>query len=149
MKRIIVGMAVGLVLAGVAGAVSRKEFGDARMAALQPVYQNDGDTAAGFAVEASSSAWTAVAAARATRRRLFVQVLDSNVKGVCLSTFSTVAIACDDATPGIELSTGTANSNGLRSHTFYTQAAIYARIRVGDTNPLQRVKGYESYDSGD
>lgn len=149
MKSILVTLAVSFTLVTAANAVSRKEFSAARPAALAPGYQNDGDVVVPFSVQSTSASWTVVVSSRAVRRSLYIHGLDSNAMGVCLSTTSTAAIACDDSAAGVEFSTGTALTPGLREHRFYTEAAIYVRNRAGDTYPRPRVKGYETYDSED
>lgn len=98
------------------------------------------DSFDGFAVDCSSSGWATVKGARAKPRRIQLQVLDSSPGGVCISTTTTGA--CDDSTPGIELSTGTAKNVQKE---ILTQVQLNCRGRAGIAT--QKLKGYESYDS--
>lgn len=101
-----------------------------------------GDTFDGFAVDCSSSAWTTIKAARSLPRRVRVQVLDSNAGGVCVSTVTASGTACDDTTPGIELSTGTAKNVSFE---FLTRSQLNCRGRAGIAT--QKLKGFEIYNA--
>ena len=129
---------------GTAMAIDRKEFSGRSAAPLAPVYQNDGDVLDGFSISCSSTAWTTVKASRPARRRLHIQVLDSNSYGVCVSTVSTVGVVCDDSAVGVELSTGVAN---LSQVDVFSEGPLNCRARAGSAG--ERIKGYETYDSGD
>ena len=108
--------------------------------AVTKTYRNEGNTVAPFTLSCSSTAWTAVVAARAVRRSGLMQSLKANAYNVCIATTSASGDLCNDATPGIELAPGD-------SLTDFAEVAWNCRARTGSSG--ERIKGYESYDSAD
>ena len=103
--------------------------------------RNEGDTRVPFSVVCSSTAWTQVVPLRATRRSVIMQALITMQQGICISTNTPSSTSpCADATPGVELSTGTA-------YTDYGTGSLGCRARSGSSG--ERLKGLESYSSAD
>jgi len=141
-RNILIAACFGALFASAAWGISRNEFPSRARAPLSPVYENAGDTLAGFAVSASSYAWTTVKLSNSKRRGIYIQVISASY-GVCLSSFSTIGIACDNSALGVEFSTSVARQDIQ----MYSEAAIYARTRAD--GPASVLKGFEFYDSGD
>lgn len=103
----------------------------------QRVHMNEGNTAAGFSVTCSDSAWTAVVAANANRRSVVVQSLATNTFNVCIAT--STAGPCVDGMVGFELTPGSTLDES-------SEVALNCRARSGGSEVL---KGIEYDDSKD
>lgn len=145
MNNLIFAILLGLFMAGNAEAWPRKESSVTR------ITRNDGDSRAPFAITVTSYTWTVVGssstsvgtqtgASRLRRRAMTIQTLGTVTYGVCLSSVSAAANACDDSIGGYELGAA------WGSVSIYDEVAWYARTRTGGTTVI---KGSEHYDSRD
>ena len=127
--------ALGLfVLVGVAFSAPRKE------ALVTKTSRNEGNRRIGFSVTCSSTAWTVVVSSLPARRSVVMHTLGSMIYSVCIGTQSLAGDLCNDAAPGVELSTNT-------SITDYSEAVIRCRARSPSTGEI--LKGFDYYDTGD
>ena len=108
---------------------------------VQLTAQDDGDKADGFSTSCSSSVWTSFVTGYEGTRAVLVQSMLANSYGVCISTFSTVGIVCDNDTVGPELEPG-------GTLTTYGEQTRYCRARAGSVSG-ERIKGERSYVSLD
>ncbi len=104
-----------------------------------PQYRDEGDSAVVFSTACPSTSWAQVASTDSIRRAMAYQTdPDLAAATVCLSTFTKNADACNEATPGIKLSTGSALTD-------YSGINWNCRARSGTV----QVFGYWTRDSGD
>lgn len=145
MNKLILAGLLGLLMAGSAEARPRG------LSTVAYTARNDGNSISPFAITVSSHLWTVVGSSltsantgdvssRLRRRSLLVQTLGTVTYGVCLSSISAAASACDNSIPGYELGTTWA------SVVIFSEAVWYARSRAGGTTAI---KGNESFDSRD
>lgn len=145
MNKLILAALLGLFMAGNAQAWPRGRSD------VQRITRNDGDSKSGFAITVASHTWTVVGSSLTTvgtetgpsrirRRSMTIQTLGTVTYGVCLSSISAAASACDDSIPGYELGAP------WGSVSIYDEAVWYARARAGGTTAI---KGSEHYDSRD
>ena len=112
----------------------------------QKVSIDDGRNAVPFAIACTGTAWTAVSISSAPiRRSLFVETMPSNVVGVCLSTITASASACDDNATGYELSPATGT---VTSITINNTLPIYCRCRLSASCAVKGVAGFDRADIG-
>jgi len=100
---------------------------------------DEGDTAEGFAVSCSSTAWTQIVASDEDSRIVEFQALTANTGGVCISTVTASAIACDDTTPGLELAPAADKKIG-------STGAWYCRARATFVGVIKGFRGTDSAD---
>lgn len=115
-----------------------------RVITTTPVVQDDGDSIAGINVTLSSTTWTQILPYHTTRRAAVLQTLSTAAGTVCISTFSTTALACNGSStsPMAILEPGAALEVAST-----TKTPLYGR--VWDAVASVIVYGLKSADSGD
>ena len=110
----------------------------------RPTFQDEGRDPVPFNISCSSNAWTVLATSDTIRRSITAQLSSDSPNKVCIATVTASTNACDDTTPGVEL------SSSAFSWTDYTQSAWRCRSRSGDAvGAVGRIRGYFSRDRGD
>lgn len=124
-----------LLIAGVLSAAPRRDT------VVDKTARNDGDTRAGLTVTCTSTAWTAVVATRATRRKVYLINISGSGGPICIGTATMEAgLACANGTHGIELGTSAAFEDS-------NEGALTCRSRTGAGVAV--LKGFDEYDSAD
>lgn len=105
------------------------------------VGRNDGNTRVGIVTTCATGSWGVVAAARPTRRRIFLMNIASSGGNICLGTATMEAgLACNGSSHGIELGTSAYYEDS-------NEGAITCRARAGSGTAI--LKGFDLYDSAD
>jgi len=110
----------------------------------QAIFQDEGDQVIPYSVQCASTSWTVLVSSNIISRSVLYVALSGNSTSICISSMTTAGYACQDSTPGIELTPGSSLSD-------YTKVVWYCRARqtVGATDTRGYIKGRRSRDSGD